>query len=587
MTLKTLFVIPVTIILLVTLSLGGMMAGEGWLGLRIGRQGVDAVENMRLLLLVQSDLRSERVASNYILGLPPPPSGAAREQLSRARTVTDERIAAVIRRLRGDANEARPVPEPYLVSLLVRLGIARAAIDRLVDLGLNQRGFSALSAVQPMMLWVAQVLEQPIARTGLEIIAADPGLSGLLTEERLATSLRDHIGLIAAVTIPRINNRETPTASDKERTRILGAEASYLLRLLRNTIEFSGATDTMRAALAQLERFDRDGLVRYLTERSEIAPADLGEATEYSYSLPQRILIPWGEQVNALRLAIVDELVSRVSNRARARERSFDIALTACGLVWFAMLECIFVLRRRVVGPLANLGSAITRIAAGDRSVPLVMHSETREIAEMEMAVETLRQAALVADAAAMREHHAELQRLELLRQAIEITRTVREPARALEQDVERLAEGIDATIALADSSQAPGLRAAAEAIRTGLDELRHCSADLDATFSAASGSEEGASPEAVFVAHVLAVKNHVDRGEETVRGFVQMGLAALRDASSATEAPRDPQFRDLVSDQFQRLEHTVATMASMQAAARKAAAIVREMPLLDAPLAA
>jgi hypothetical protein len=44
---------------------------------------------------------------------------------------------------------------------------------------------------------------------------------------------------------------------------------------------------------------------------------------------------------------------------------------------------------------------------------------------------------------------------------------------------------------------------------------------------------------------------------------------------------------RDLVSDQFQRIEETVATVASMRDAMTRAAAIVRELPPEDVPIAA
>ena len=67
----------------------------------------------------------------------------------------------------------------------------------------------------------------------------------------------------------------------------------------------------------------------------------------------------------------------------------------------------------------------------------------------MVTAVETLRQAALVADATALRHRLAARQRLEMLREALGIARTVEEPARALERGVASLSDGMDATIAL------------------------------------------------------------------------------------------------------------------------------------------
>ncbi len=59
----------------------------------------------------------------------------------------------------------------------------------------------------------------------------------------------------------------------------------------------------------------------------------------------------------------------------------------------------------------------------------------------------------------------------------------------------------------------------------------------------------------------------------------------ALRDAAAATEAVS---LRDLVSDQFTRIEETVAVISAMLATMTRAAAIVHDLPLEDdAPMAA
>ena len=101
--------------------------------------------------------------------------------------------------------------------------------------------------------------------------------------------------------------------------------------------------------------------------------------------------------------------------RQQQRQSEFDIVMVGFALVVVAVLEAVIVLSRRVVRPLAQLGAAITRIAAGDRSVPLTIRSCPREITEMVTAVETLRQAALIADAASMRQRTAARQRLAML----------------------------------------------------------------------------------------------------------------------------------------------------------------------------
>jgi methyl-accepting chemotaxis protein len=295
-------------------------------------------------------------------------------------------------------------------------------------------------------------------------------------------------------------------------------------------------------------------------------------------------------RISALRDVMLDSMVERVSISRVVSERQFDFVLAGFGVVVVAILESVASLSQSVVNPLAQLGLAITRIAAGDRSVPLAMRSGTREINEMVTAVETLRQAALIADAAALRQRMVARQRLELLRQALGIARSVQEPARALERGVASLSEGIDATIALihAEAAVTPAtLEVAADAVRIGLAEMRESAAGLDATFAAASEDQTEERPVAEFVAHILAVQAEVDRREQAVRRFVQSSLVALRDAESTAGERSMPVLHDLVSDQFLRIEATVATVASMRDAMTRATAIVRELPLDDTPMAA
>jgi hypothetical protein len=162
----------------------------------------------------------------------------------------------------------------------------------------------------------------------------------------------------------------------------------------------------------------------------------------------------------------------------------------------------------------------------------------------------------------------------------------VEAPARALECGVASLSEGIDATIALittARSAAPPTLELAATALREGLTEMRNSAVQLDATFAAAAETED--RPEAEFIDLILAVRAQVDRRDTAVRRFVLPGLVALRDVAAATDVAG---LRQLVSDQFARIEETVAVISSMSATMTRAAAIVRDLPLEDAtPLAA
>lgn len=583
MRLKTLFALPIGIILLVTLVLGGTLASQGWSNQSRGRAAVEAVEAMRLLLLLQADMRAERIATNFALGTPFPILDTVRARLAAARQKTDRRLATIVRR-ETVAQNGMLRPAPYLTTVAIRLGVARAAADRLLALPVADRGFNALNAMQPKMVWVSQALERPIERASTAVIHADPSLSGLLIEQRLATSLRDHVGLVAGVVIPRGNSGESLTDQDIERIRVLVAQAEYLVRLLDAAMEIGGATEPMRQAMAGLESRDDADMFNRLMRHTDAAGMRLRDRDDLMF--PQHILVPWGEAVNLLRVAIVDAAVARVAARAANNERQFDIALLAFGVVLVAVLESIVLLSQRVVRPLAELGGAITRIAAGDRSVAPRFEPNAREFVDMATSVETLRQAALVADAAALRHRMAARQRVMALREALGIVETVRKPAHALERGVASLSAGIDATIALVrdrTKDPPPTLGAAADAVRVGLAAIRESSVELDSVCDAAAQAQTEDGPEAELVERIMAVHAEVDRHSAVVRSFVQPSLVALCDAASVTAAAPGSALRELVGVQFERIEEAVAMVAAMLSAVSRAAAIVHDLPLDEA----
>jgi hypothetical protein len=583
MNLRTLFAIPIAVVLLVTLSLAGMMAGQGWSEQTRAREAVEAVARMRLLLDLQNDLRSERTVTNLALGKAHPLPEPISVRLIETRRRTDQSIAAIAAEItaRG-SDEHDALAGHYIVSIRVLLGRARASIDEMLALDQAARGYDDLATAMPGLLAVSHKLDAPMERASIAVADADPSLSGLVILERLGVSLRDQVGLIAEILLPRFNAGQAPSADEVDRVRVALARTAYLTRLIDDTMQVVVPTERMRGALIDLKATDLAAFARQIDTASRWPDSVDGDIKRL---MPQSILVPWGERINALRAGISELMVRRVTLSQAAGEERFDLILAGVGAVMVALLESVILMTQRVVKPLAHLGQAITRIAAGDRGVPVVANSSSRELHEMEVAVETLRQAALVADAAALHQRMVARHRLELLREALGIVQTVQEPAHTLERGVASLSEGIDAAIAMVSSEhsgQPATLTTAAEAVRTGLAEMRAFAAELDATFAAANEAQTEDRPPEELVAHIRAVAAEVDRRDHAVRGFAQVSLVALRDAAATT-----PAVRLLVNDQFEQIEATVATVASMRDAVTRASAIVRELPLEVAPLAA
>ncbi len=334
MNLRTLFALPIAVILVVTLSLAGMVAGQGWLGLVRGKEAVEAVERMRLILVLQTGLRAERVVTNLVLGVPPPLAEPLRRRFETARLDTDLALVAAAAELR-DAGQAGAAPTDHTLDMVkVRLDAVRGLIDLLLARDLKQRTLAELDAVMPRMLAVYQPLDRPLEHANLAVTTADESLSGLLIEDRLAEALRDHVGLVAAVLLPPFDKGEQPSAAALDRVRYLLARAASLTRLLSNMMEIAGATEQIRQSMADLMSIDVTGILdRLQAQASE--PPRLGQ--DSGPLLPQQLLVPWGQRINQLRAALMCATVERVTARQIQRETRFDLLMTAFGAVMVAV----------------------------------------------------------------------------------------------------------------------------------------------------------------------------------------------------------------------------------------------------------
>ena len=99
MNLRTLFAIPIAVVLLVTLSLAGMMAGQGWSGAdaRAPERPLRRVKRACVFLPdLQNDLRSERYGNQSRAWQGPPAAGTDQRATDRdVRRRTDQSIAAI------------------------------------------------------------------------------------------------------------------------------------------------------------------------------------------------------------------------------------------------------------------------------------------------------------------------------------------------------------------------------------------------------------------------------------------------------------------------------------------------------------
>lgn len=575
MTLKALFALPIAAILFVTLVLAGTIVGRDLSHWRQRDAAVQAARRMRLLIEVQTELSAERVVTNGLLGQTAPRTPRLAWRLAAARNRTNERIDALIAAARDPRTQGQAGVPRYLVELVTHLGTGRAAADALLARERGERTLSALDMAMERMLQAGRTLDRPSIAASGDVTAADPDLSGLLVMARLAETYKSGIARIAGILTPRQVKAELVTGDDLRHLETYLVQMAQLLTTLENAAGITGPSPEIPRTLEDLRGIETSGLGAALQEA-----AARGADDETGRLPTQQVLLPWVAKADALRFAIIDAAIAHVEADREAARRRLTVVAAAVAAVGLAIIASLALLHRRVVGPLARLGQAAKRIAAGERALVLTARTGTREVDAMVQAVETLRQAAVIADAAATRQKETARQRLAVLRQALDIVETVREPAQAMVLGVTRLASGIEAASAL--SSQASlSLSRAAEAVHAGLVALRQADAEFDGVMAAQG---DGADSEAAAMARVHAVQAQVDRREAAVRAFVQPGLVALRDAAAGSDLPA---LRDLVADQFECIEDTVAMLSLMRAAAARAASIVRALSLDETPIAA
>jgi hypothetical protein len=105
---------------------------------------------------------------------------------------------------------------------------------------------------------------------------------------------------------------------------------------------------------------------------------------------------------------------------------------------------------------------------------------------------------------------------------------------------------------------------------------MRDAARQLDATIELARPADDDELPEAEIIVRILNTKASVDRRNATVGTFIQPCLLALRDTNLLAGNASNGTLRDLLGDQFQLIQSTVGTMASLLAAVTRAAIIAR-----------
>ena len=194
MTLRTLFVIPIIVILLMTLALAGMIVSREWAGHIAGRLAIAATTRADILNRLEGQLAKERVATWDAFEAPYPLPDVDVSRLAGVRAETDRVLGALITNLRTAATNGVSGPEPFLGQVEASLAAARSQSDKLLNIDHPLRTYAAFRAVMPEMLGPAAILGPQLARAAAAAIKAEPELAGIIAVARIGLELRETLG---------------------------------------------------------------------------------------------------------------------------------------------------------------------------------------------------------------------------------------------------------------------------------------------------------------------------------------------------------------------------------------------------------
>jgi hypothetical protein len=531
-------VLPLTVILLVTGLLAGMLASQAVTGYRNGQIAAEEVRYLSLLLSAQVRLIAERVATNRALAAERPMPEALAVRLAEARRESSRLLDAAKHFTpdgRGqDAGRDGPAAVDAIITALEQ---DRIRIDNVLSADRGSRSYGAIRAITEATYGVVARFADPVLEAVVDTSAIDPELAGLLNAASLAIDLRETAGRIAIVFIAHMSAQQAFDAADVAEVRVLQGRVTELDRQLGKGLQIAGATHQVAPLVATMRRIYRDQTLVFLDEQIEAGARD-GHYALSEAEFSQRYL-NWSNTIIAVWEEVLREATARVDNDQEARLIRLCWTIGAIAAVLACVVATLVTLHRYVVVPMTRLGGSMLRIASGERTEEQLSIRGPREVTALAAAVEIFRRAAVVADATETRERLAMRQRSDLVRQALEAARTMREPSQKIEETAVRLALDLDAAgaeIATTGIETSSHLASAALAVRAGFATMRDLTAAddhaLEALDEVNTDGRLGASRE--LADHLEVLRTAADHRDTAVRSFLQPVIAALIELSVA-----------------------------------------------------
>jgi diguanylate cyclase (GGDEF)-like protein len=346
--------------LLILISLAAFLITVEWQEFRRASAAHQSTVKLKLLLLYAEKLSRERGPTNAILGNADADQSPLTQSLRLARKETDEAYARLCAKV--DCKTTANTLSSELIQLKHELAQEREAINKLASIPLQERGNDRIVERIEHMVGLVDKIRPLITTLSNDVITASSSISLLITEARLAATLREYAGQLGSALTPSLSfKREKILQEQLKLERLKGHIEELHMRLSAHLAVGKLPTEIAKAK-ARMEK-------EYFGE----AAAYLGsiEASQNPQSRPTpeafyKTYVPLMDSILTLRDTLLAEAET---STIRARKDAL-IALSTVSvlmLVFLALtIKKLRIIHRQVVVPMVQASHALKAISAGN-----------------------------------------------------------------------------------------------------------------------------------------------------------------------------------------------------------------------------
>ena len=360
--------------------------------LRDGATALQAMQNLRLVLVAAEMASRERGPSNGILGddLPQDPQKLAALTLARYKTDSALKELAAATQHQAGTNA---VLTNILLNAQLQLQLGRHSIDAIAALPRNQRSPEQIRAAIAQMFLVIDDLSPAALQLTNIAQATYPAQSNFLLAARYAAEMREFAGRLGShFTVALTKRQRIESAELSAIHQLLGRIDEIRASLLERVQAHQGDITVEEATTTMQSRYFQSA-IPYVQAQLDIGVSSANYSTDAA-GFAKRY-VPDMDSIIDLRNTLLDEaLRNALTDQAASRKAAYLIIFwTVVSLV--LLVSLLFVLEYRISRPLRRAIQLILDVAHGryDIQIPTLKYKD--EMAEVLAAIGVLRDSGL------------------------------------------------------------------------------------------------------------------------------------------------------------------------------------------------